>query len=52
MTDLRSAFIGARAATVRQLDGPTLLASPVRSPLVRPSDCQEGRQLFAHWQPG
>ena len=52
MTGLRFASIGARAATGRQLGGPTLLATPVRSPRVRPSDCQEGRQLFAHWQPG
>ena len=52
MTGRRFASIGARAATGRQLDGPTLLATPVRSPRVRPSDCQEGRQLFVHWQPG
>ena len=52
MTGLRFASIGARAATGRQLGGPTLLATPVRSPRVRLSDCQEGRQLFAHWQPG
>ena len=52
MTDLRSASIGAHAATEWQLDGPILLAAPVRSPLARPSDWQEGLQLFAHWQPG
>ena len=52
MTGLRFAFIGARAATGRQLGGPNLPATPARSPRVRPSDCQEGRQLFDHWQPG
>ena len=52
MTDLRSAFTGAHATTERQLDDPILLAALGRSPPARPSDCQEGRQLFAHWRLG